>query len=304
LDRAANIEHEARPKPKRPTGGHFRVLTQDCGRLMRAFRRHRHLAILATMAALLVALPVAGARAEDILSARYDAPVDRYGHFAPGRPHEYARLAARTSLGRTLLFELPPAEVFEDITPRLVRLTAGGAAELLVIISHRDSGSRLALLSLNDGRIGISAQSPPIGTPMRWLNPVGVADLDGDGRAEIAAVITPHIGGTLKLYSLRGRALVETAALGGFSNHQYGSAELGMSGVFQVAGKTRLLVPDTTRSQLRIIGFESGRLAEVGRCALPAPLTGALSAVSVPAGEIGVVLASGTQRITPANCLP
>ena len=35
---------------------------------------------------------------------------------------------------------------------------------------------------------------------MRWLNPVGVPDLDGEERAEIAAVITPHIGGTLKVY--------------------------------------------------------------------------------------------------------
>jgi hypothetical protein len=271
---------------------------------MRAFSRHRHLARLATLAALptlVLALPVTGAQAEDILSARYDAPVERYGHFAPGRPHEYARLAVRTSRGRTLLFELPQNEVFEDIAPRLVRLAAGDSAELLSIISNRSSGSRLALLSLNDGRIGIRAQSPPFGTPMRWLNPVGVADLDGDGRAEIAAVITPHIGGTLKLYILRGKDLVETAALGGFSNHQYGSAELGMSGVLQVAGRTRLLVPDTTRSQLRIIGFESGRLIEVGRCALPAPLTGALTALS--ASELQLQLQSGPLTLPIRRCV-
>jgi hypothetical protein len=253
------------------------------------------------LAALLV-LAATGARAEDIVSARYDAPVERYGHFAPGRPHEYARLAARTSLGRTLLFELPQAEVFEDIAPRLVTLAAGKAAELLVIISHRDSGSRLALLALAGARLAISAQSAPIGTPMRWLNPVGVADLDGDGEAEIAAVITPHIGGTLKLYRRDGKALVETASLPGFSNHRYGSGELGLSTPITVAGKTRLLVPDTTRTQLRIIGLESGRLVETGRCALSAPLTGAISAVS--ADEISVVLASGAQRITPANCPP
>ena len=37
-----------------------------------------------------------------------------------------------------------------------------------------------------------SAATPFIGTPRRWLAPVGVADLDGDGRAEIAYVETPH----------------------------------------------------------------------------------------------------------------
>ena len=37
-----------------------------------------------------------------------------------------------------------------------------------------------------------AAQSEPIGSAMRWMNPVAVADLDGYGQLEIAAVITPH----------------------------------------------------------------------------------------------------------------
>ena len=92
---------------------------------------------------------------------------------------------------------------------------------------------------------------------MRWPNPVGVADLDGDRRAEIAAVIPPHIGGTLKVYRKQDSALTEISTLEGFSNHVYRTRELGLSLPFVVAGKTRLLVPDSTRQQLRIVGWRT-----------------------------------------------
>ncbi len=248
----------------------------------------------------LFALAAAPSGAESITAARYAAPVDRYGHFALGRPHEYARLMASTDSGREFVMELPADEVFEDLVPRLVRLAADEPQELLVVVSRRDSGARLVMIRLDAVGLAISAQSAPIGTPMRWLNPVGVADLDGDGRAEIAAVITPHIGGTLKVYRRQGAALVEIAALGGFSNHVYGSTELALSTPLPVAGRMRLLVPDATRNNLRIIALENGRLVETARCALAAQVTGAIKPISPR--EVAVGLSSGRQTIVPADC--
>ena len=238
--------------------------------------------------------------AETIIDARYTTPVDRYGHFALGRPHEYARLTATTDTGRTLALQLPEDEVFEDLAPRLVRLAPDEPAELLAIVSRRDSGARLVMIRLSGDSLAISAQSPAIGTPMRWLNPVGVADLDGDGRAEIAAVITPHIGGTLKVYRRRGGELVEIAALAGFSNHVYGSSELALSAPVSIAGRMHLLVPDATRRHLRIIALERGLLVETGRCALSAPVTGAIKQISPH--EISVGALSSRQVIVPGDC--
>lgn len=166
------------------------------------------------------------ARAEGISAARYASAVERYGHFALGRPHEYARLIVTTDSGRSVALDLPDDEVFEDLTPRLVSLGAGEPTEILAIVSQRDKGSRLALIRLKEGRLDVSAESPSIGTPNRWLNPIGVVDLDGDGRAEIAAVTTPHIGGSLRIYRRNGNKLIEIAALAGFSNHIFGSSEL------------------------------------------------------------------------------
>jgi len=250
--------------------------------------------------AVAVALTASRAGGETLTNARYDNPVERYGHFALGRPHEYARIMATTDAGRELALRLPADEVFEDLAPRLVRLAPNEPVEILSIVSRRDSGARLVMIGVRPDGLTISAQSQAIGTPRRWLNPVGAADLDGDGRAEIAAVITPHIGGTLKVYKRRGRRLVETAALEGFSNHIYGTAELGLSAVVSIAGRPRLLVPDTARLHLRVVALERGSLIETGRCSLPAPLTGAIKRVSPR--EVSVRLGEKRQVIVLTDC--
>ncbi|MCY7371679.1 MAG: VCBS repeat-containing protein [Polaromonas sp.] len=251
-------------------------------------------------AAILAAF-AAGAFAESITGAHYTTPSTRYGHFALGRPHEYAKLTTITDAGRKLVFELPDNEVFEDLAPRIVRLSADTPTELLAIVSRHGAGSRLMLIGLRGGGLETTAQSPAIGTPMRWLNPVAVADLDGDGQAEIAAVIMPHIGGTLKVYKRRGAALVEIAAQAGFSNHVYGSAELALSAPIVIAGTTHLLVPDTTRLNLRIVGLKGGRLIEAGVCALPEPLTGALTVVSL--SQIAIEQGPGRRLTVPDDCV-
>ncbi|MBA3032959.1 MAG: hypothetical protein KKF85_11130 [Gammaproteobacteria bacterium] len=252
---------------------------------------------------LLAGLPVVcAAESKVIVSARYADPVQRYGHFAPGPPHEYGRIEANTAAGARLTYALPEFEVFEDVAPRLVRLSAEEPVRLLAVVSHRNYGSALALLGIEKGRLTVVARSRPIGTPMRWLNPVAVVDLDSDGRAEIAAVITPHIGGKLKIYRRSADKLEEVAALAGFSNHVYGSPELGLAMSLTDGGRTRLLVPDATRTILRIIEFAAGSLRETGRCALTAPLSGPL--VALANGEVEATQPGGKQRVRLTDCQP
>jgi hypothetical protein len=259
---------------------------------------NRHLSLL--LASVATTFFTMKADAETLLNSRYSSPVDRYGHFALGRPHEYAQLEATTNAGRTLRFELPEDEVFEDLEPRLVKLAVGEPPQLLTIVSRRGVGARLALIRVTDGKLVFSAQSPAIGTAMRWLNPVAVVDLDGDGRAEISAVITPHIGGTLKIYRQRGSELVEVAALAGFSNHIYGSAALMLSTSVALDGKMHLIVPDTSRRYLRLITLQKDRLVEVGRCALTSAVTADVKLVS--AKEVVVVTSSIPQRLDLDKC--
>jgi hypothetical protein len=258
---------------------------------------HFYLFLFATM----FSLTALAASAETWTEARYTTPVNRYGHFALGRPHEYARLTVATSSGREIHFDLPENEVFEDLAPRRVKLAENEPEEILTIVSQRDSGARLVLFNLNSDGITLSAQSPAIGRPMRWLNPVGVVDLDGDGRAEIAAVITPHLGGPLKVFQRSGKELIEVAALTDFSNHVYGSAELALSTTITLNGSPRLLVPNAARTHLRIIALEKNRLIEMGRCLLTKPITGPITQVS--AQEISVSGKNENQLINLNSCL-
>ena len=213
------------------------------------------------------------AHAEQIISAQYAKPSMRYGHFAVGQPHEYARIVAKTDQGRELTFDLPAHEVFEDMSPRLVRMQPNAPTELLSIVSAKSQGSRMVVLGIKDGRLHNVAQSPPIGQQNRWLNPVAVIDLDGDGIAEIAAVTTPHIGGTLRVYKRRDDQLIEYAAMYGFSNHVFGSSELDLSKVTRINGETSLLVPDLARTSLIAVTLRGTTLVKTMRCRLNAPIT-------------------------------
>ena len=78
------------------------------------------------------------------------------------------------------------------------------------------------------GRGGRITATPAIGQAFRWLAPLGAADLDGDGRVEIAYVDRPHLAKTLRIwrYDPTARTLNEVAQAPGVSNHRIGWAHI------------------------------------------------------------------------------
>lgn len=171
----------------------------------------------ASFAALLV-LAMGPAQA-DIVSARYDGPTTRYAHGVLGDAVEWGDLVLSAQGGETRI-TLPEARVFEDIAPRVVMLPGGRAA--IVVESHRDFGARLAIYAAT----GLVAATPYIGTPNRWLAPVGAADLDGDGAIEIAYIDRPHLAKRLRVWRFGGTlaegSLSHVADLDGLTNHKIG----------------------------------------------------------------------------------
>lgn len=55
--------------------------------------------------------------------------------------------------------------------------------------------------------------------------PLGFTDYNGDRRTDLAAVIPPHIGGTLTRYHYRSPLLVPFAKVMDVSNHRMGAIE-------------------------------------------------------------------------------
>lgn len=230
--------------------------------------------------------------ARDIAAVWLTGPTERYRHGALGDAIEASGLAVDMTDGRRLGFTLGPDSVFEDRVPRLYDLDGDGTDEILVVRSRQDRGAALAVLAVRDGTVRIVAETPPIGQPNRWLNPVGAADFDGDGRVEIALVRTPHIGGTLLLYRWRDGGLAEAYRAEGFSNHVLGTRELGLSAIVDADGDgvADLAVPSADRRSLRIVGFAGGRLRELAVFALPAPVA---DAITVEGSGLTVGLSGG-----------
>ncbi|MBT3534479.1 MAG: VCBS repeat-containing protein [Rhodospirillaceae bacterium] len=196
---------------------------------------------------------------QDISAAWLVVPTKRYDHGVLGDAIEAAGVRAQMRDGRVLSFNLPPDSVFEDRRVRLADLDGDGGDELLVVRSYLNRGAALAVLRPGPNELAIVAETPAIGLPYRWLNPAAVADFDGDGRVEIALVVTPHIGGTLKYYELRQNRLIAEFSSSGFSNHAMGSPIQDMAAVVDWGRGPILHLPDAWRGGLRQVSLLEGQ---------------------------------------------
>ncbi len=197
-------------------------------------------------------------------------PTRRYRHGVLGDDIESSTLVALDKTRREFRLKLDVRSVFEDRRVRIADLDGDGADELVVVKSYLARGAARAVAALGTGGVGVIAETPAIGQAHRWLNPAGIADFDGDGRPEIAIVVTPHIGGRLEFWEYRGRKLTKEMALQGFSNHAIGSRIQAMSAVadFDGDGVADLALPSDTRDAIRIISFAGGKAAEPARIPL------------------------------------
>jgi len=165
----------------------------------------------------LAALLAVSARA-DIIDARFDRPTTRYDHGILGDAIEWGMLRIVTRNHRQIRIVLPKSRVFEDIKPRLADVDGDGNDEVVVVETSLRLGAQLAIYD-ETGKI---AATPFLGRPHRWLAPVGVADLDGDGRPEIAYVEKPHLSRILRIWRFSNGGLKQLASLSGLTNHQIG----------------------------------------------------------------------------------
>jgi hypothetical protein len=166
--------------------------------------------------ALLGLMPLAATA--EIVSASYAEPTQRYQHGVFGETEEWGDLAFGLSDGQTMILRLPETRVFEDIFPRLADVDGDGAPEMIVVETDLSLGARLAIYD----EMGFVAATPFIGQTHRWLAPIGVADLDGDGLVELAYIDRPHLARLLRVWRFQDGTLVEVAQAEGLTNHRLG----------------------------------------------------------------------------------
>lgn len=209
---------------------------------------------------------------DEIAAAWYAEPTTRYDHGILGDAIEAGALVAQDGAGRLHRLRLPEPQVFEDRFPRLADIDGDGRDEIVAIRSAPPIGAELTVYRL--GRDGLEhlASIPPIGLANRWLNVAGIADLTGDGKPDVALVKTPHIGGTLEIWTLDGSGMVPVASAKGFSNHAIGTREQRLSVTADIDGDgiADLAVPSDDRATLRLMSAAGGKLREIGAVRLPA----------------------------------
>jgi hypothetical protein len=258
---------------------------------------------------------------QDIAWAWLGSPTARYPHKALGSPIHAATLhtLVNTPEGtlQEVVYRLPLHRVFEDLTVRLIDLDADGRDELVLVESDALHGSAVVVLGLRAPPGSLSknipspkkpalvltelARSPHTGGTFYWLNPIGAADFDGDGKLDIASVTTPHVGGVLTLYHYRPPLLEPYAKAMDVSNHRMGDPEQDLAVIVELPGlRPTVIVPDMTLTALHALRWEktdlqgtTGRWKELADVmALPARVQ---RITALPGGAC-VLLADGSWR--------
>lgn len=212
---------------------------------------------------------------KDIAWVWLGTPTMRYPHKALGESTHAGSLHVllNTSAGKfqEVVLELPFNRVFEDRVPRLFDLDGDGKDEIILVESEALRGSATVVYGLQinkhaKGVIAVSkktslvelARSAQTGSTFRWLNPVGVADFDGDGKLDLASVITPHIGGLLTLYRYAPPKLEQFAQAMDTSNHRMGDLEQQVAVIVEQKGlRPTIIVPDMQLKALHALRWDA-----------------------------------------------
>lgn len=238
----------------------------------------------------------------DIARAWLAEPTARYDHGVLGDAVEAASLAIEQTDGTIQTVRLKGDAVFEDLEPRLADLDGDGRDEVIVVKSYLARGASLAVVALRKGRdmsrYEIVAETPPLGSANRWLNPAAIGDFNGDGKTDIALVRQPHVVGELELWTFADGRLRKTSTLSGVSNHIIGSRALRMSAAadFDGDGIMDIALPSLDRSRLRIVSFAPHSGAPQSFTSMPRDI----ASVALPAKAVTDVALIIREQTPPA----
>jgi FG-GAP-like repeat len=195
------------------------------------------------------------------VTARYTLPTTRYAHGILGDQIEGGGLLV-TVKDKQYHYKLADAFVFEDLQPRLADVDNDGALEFVTIQSSLTQGGSVAVYKIVNDSLQPFLSSGYIGSSSRWLNIAAIADLDNDGKMEIAWVQTPHIGGILKIARIENSKWTLLDEKSGVTNHRIGSKNLCLSVLTATTPLKTLYIPTQVYDMVKGFQLQNGKIVE------------------------------------------
>jgi hypothetical protein len=223
-------------------------------------------------------------------------PTDRYPHGVLGDDVEASALQIWTDNGGDgPRIELPEHEVIEGISAIAAQFGERESG-FLATVSDAASGARLRAYD-EDG--DVIAESDPIGQGFRWMHQIGVGRTGPDREIEIIAVRTPHIGGVVEAYRLRGDRFKRVAQIEGYSSHVIGSPNLDMALLVDADADRQLevVVPTQAMTELAILDRTAEGFEEIMRLPLGGRLTTNVAAAIDRHGRLSLAVGTDDGRL-------
>lgn len=212
------------------------------------------------------------------LVAYLSSPTDEYAHGVLGDAIEAGSITILSNAPpRTI--ELAP-QVAEERGVLLRDLDQDGTPEIVTVLADALEGAFLAAFS-TDGRM--VARGDAVGRGFRWRHLIGAGPLGPNGEELTAAVVTPHIGGSIEYHD---ESLSVLARLPGYSSHAYGSPGLGDAWIVNLDSDARweILLPTQRRTRLEAVTLSRQGPRTLWRYELDARLSSNL-AIADPATD-------------------
>jgi hypothetical protein len=217
-------------------------------------------------------------------------PTTRYGHGVVGDEFEAESITmVETSPSHrvSLRLETDPPKVIEGIAPIWADLDGDGTRDIIVTESGADQGAQIVAYDEQGTRV---ATGPAIGAAFRWRHQLAVAPFGPNGELELASVLTPHIGGVVEFYQVRGDKLEIVAQVPGYSSHTIGSRNLdrAIAGDLDGDGRIELLVPDQAQEWLGAIRRNIAGAETAWEIPIGGRLSTNLMGVALPNGDLSL----------------
>ncbi len=195
--------------------------------------------------------------------------------------------------------DLPGEDVYEGIAPFWADIDGDGVEDLVTTVSNGSLGARLRAYLWDGGGVRQEADGPAIGQGNRWRHQLSAERFGPAGNIEVAATLTPHIGGALEFFRLGDAALERTATFPGVTTHALGSRNLDQTaaGDFNGDGRPEVLAMDAARRAVVAVGRDEAGARELWRLDAGGEIVSNFAPVELLDGQLGLAVGTADRRL-------